>query len=64
MMDLLRRNLPGAHVARFAYRAVRPLFDTAPFSVCGKVETGGKTVKLWAKDSAGWLTMDAGATLA
>jgi 3-methylfumaryl-CoA hydratase len=64
LMDLVRRNLPEARVARFAYRAVRPLFDTAPFSVCGKVEADGKTVKLWAIDAAGWLAMDASATLA
>ena len=64
LMDLLRRNLPEARVARFAFRAVRPLFDIAPFSVCGKVEADGKTVRLWAKDAAGSLTMDASATLA
>src|SRR5450759_4160493 len=64
LIDLLRRNLPDARVARFAFRAVRPLFDIAPFSVCGKVEADGKTIKLWAKDGAGWLTMDASATLA
>jgi 3-methylfumaryl-CoA hydratase len=64
LLDLLRRNLPDARVASFAFRAVRPLFDIAPFSVCGKVEADGKTVKLWAKDSAGWLTLDATAVLA
>ena len=64
LMDLLRRNLQDARVARFAFRAVRPLFDIAPFSVCGKVEADGKTVKLWAKDSEGCLTMDATAVLA
>jgi 3-methylfumaryl-CoA hydratase len=64
LMDLLRRNLPDARVTRFAFRAVRPLFDIAPFSVCGRVEADGKTVKLWAKDAAGWLTMDATAVLA
>jgi 3-methylfumaryl-CoA hydratase len=64
LMDLLRRNLQDARVARFAFRAVRPLFDIAPFSVCGKVEADGKTVKLWAKDAEGCLTMDATAVLA
>lgn len=64
LMDLLRRNLPGARVARFAFRAVRPLFDIAPFSLCGKVEADGKTVKLWAKDAEGSMTLDATAVLA
>ena len=64
LMDLLRRNIADAIVASFTFRAVKPLFDIAPFSVCGKVEADGKTVRLWAKDAEGWLTMDATATLA
>jgi 3-methylfumaryl-CoA hydratase len=64
LMDLLRRNLPNAVVKQFSFRAVKPLFDTAPFSVCGKLEEDGKTVRLWAKDAQGWLTMEASAELA
>lgn len=63
LMDLLRRQLPDAEVESFSFRAVKPLFDTAPFSVCGRVEDDGKTVTLWAKDADGWLTMSATATL-
>jgi 3-methylfumaryl-CoA hydratase len=64
LMDLLRRNLPDAVVKQFSFRAIKPLFDTAPFSVCGKLEEDGKTVRLWAKDAQGWLTMEASAELA
>jgi 3-methylfumaryl-CoA hydratase len=64
LIDLLRRNMPGATVASFSFRAARPLFAIAPFSVCGWPEGDGKTIKLWAKDTDGWLTMDATATLA
>jgi 3-methylfumaryl-CoA hydratase len=64
LLDLLRRNLPDATVARFAFRAVDPLFDTAPFSVCGRVEQDEKSIRLWASDAAGHLAMDATATLA
>ncbi|RZI42348.1 acyl-CoA dehydrogenase [Herbaspirillum sp. HC18] len=64
LMDLLRRNLPQAQVTKFSFRAVKPLFDIAPFTVCGKVEDGGKSVLLWAKDANGALCMDASATLA
>jgi 3-methylfumaryl-CoA hydratase len=64
LMDLLRRNLPNAVVKQFSFRAIKPLFDTAPFSVCGKLEEDGKTVRLWAKDAQGWLTMEASAELA
>ena len=64
LLDLLRRNRPLATVSRFVFRAVKPLFDVTPFSVCGRLEGDGKTVKLWAKDAEGWLAMDATATLA
>nr|WP_311527002.1 MaoC family dehydratase N-terminal domain-containing protein [uncultured Ralstonia sp.] len=63
LVDLLRRHMPDAQLTGFAFRAVRPLFDIAPFSVCGKPEADGKTVKLWAKDASGWLAMEATATL-
>jgi len=61
LMDLLRRNLPDANVATFKFKAVRPTFDLHPFKVNGQRE--GNTVKLWAQDHEGWLTMDAVATL-
>jgi len=64
LLDLVRRNLPHATVARFAFRAVKPLFDSAPFSVSGRVENDDKTIRLWAADAAGELAMDATATLA
>jgi 3-methylfumaryl-CoA hydratase len=64
LLDSLRRNLPQAPVARFEFRAVKPLFDIAPFSVCGKPQEDGRTVKLWARSSEGHLAMDATATLA
>lgn len=59
LLDLLRRNLPDANVASFSFRAVRPLFDTAPFAVCGKAPADGKSAQLWAKDAEGWLAMEA-----
>jgi len=64
LMDLLRRNLPDAEVKQFSFRAVKPLFDIAPFFVCGKVEADGKSVALWARDAGGALCMDASAMLA
>ena len=63
LMDLLRRNAPGADVASFRFKAVRPTFDLHPFQVNGQLQPDGKTVKLWAQDHEGWLTMDAVATL-
>ena len=45
------------------FKAVRPTFDLHPFRVNGQPQADGKTVKLWAQDHEGWLTMDAIATL-
>ena len=64
LADLLRRNLPGRAVAGLTFRAMSPLFDTAPFSVCGQPEDNGKTVRLWAGNATGGLAMDATAALA
>ena len=64
LMDLLRRHAPSATVRAFEFKAVRPTFDIHPFSVHGEPSADGKTVHLWGRDHAGWLTMDATATLA
>jgi len=63
LLDLLRRSLPGARVASFDFRAVRPTFDLHPFSVHGKPSSDGKTIELWAQDHEGFLTMQGTATL-
>ena len=63
LMDLLRRQMPDADVASFRFKAVRPTFDLRPFHVQGQPQADGKTVRLWASDHEGWLTMDATAQL-
>jgi 3-methylfumaryl-CoA hydratase len=63
LLDLLRRNLADASITSLSFRAVRPLFDIAPFSVCGKAASDGKAVQLWATDSEGSLAMEATAGL-
>ena len=63
LLDLLRHRLPDAEVARYEFRAVRPTFDINPFHVCGEPGADGRTFHLWAKDHAGWLTMDATAVI-
>jgi 3-methylfumaryl-CoA hydratase len=64
LLDLLRRNLGDATVTSLSFRAMRPLFDIAPFRVCGNVASDGKTAQLWATDSEGCLAMEATAGLA
>lgn len=63
LMDLLRRQMPDADVASFRFKAVRPTFDLHPFHVNGQPAADGKTVRLFASDHEGWLTMDATAVL-
>jgi 3-methylfumaryl-CoA hydratase len=58
LLDLLRRELPLAQVKGFTFKALKPLFDIAPFEVCGRM-LDNKTVKLWAQSSDGYLAMDA-----
>nr|MDP2190275.1 MaoC family dehydratase N-terminal domain-containing protein [Rhodoferax sp.] len=64
LVDLLRKNLPDASLSHFEFRAVRPVFDVAPFKLHGAPAPDGKTVRLWTEDHEGWLTMQATATLA
>jgi 3-methylfumaryl-CoA hydratase len=61
LVDLLRRNRPRARLTRYAFRALRPLYDTAPFATCGLPEAGGEAARLWTHDSEGAVTMDASA---
>jgi 3-methylfumaryl-CoA hydratase len=63
LLDLLRHERPEAEVLEYRFRAIRPTFDINPFSVCGAPQPDGKTVRLWAKDHDGWLTMDATAVI-
>ena len=63
LLDLLRRQVPDAVVARFSFRAVSPLFDIAPFTVNAR-RGGNGSLALWAANADGGLAMDAQATLA
>lgn len=63
LLDLLQRERPDAVVRRYAFRAVKPLCDIAPFEVCGRM-TGEDSVALWSRDAQGHLTMEASAELA
>jgi 3-methylfumaryl-CoA hydratase len=63
LLDLLRRERPDAVVTRFEFKAVSPLFDTHPFTVCGKPD-GDRRVALWAARHDGALAMQASAEIA
>lgn len=63
LLDLLRRQYPEAKLKSFNYRAASPLFDTAPFRVCGKPEAEDGLVRLWAENAQGGLAMQGMAQL-
>jgi 3-methylfumaryl-CoA hydratase len=61
LADLLRRH-SNAPLRSLRFRAVSPLFDNAPFAVCGTPEPGGKA-SLWAQNAEGALAMKAEAVM-
>jgi 3-methylfumaryl-CoA hydratase len=58
LVDLLRRHRPEAVLERFAFKALHPVFDTAPLTLCG-AEAGPGRWRLWVVDAAGRTTMQA-----
>jgi len=63
LLDLLRRRLPGASLAKFSFKALRPTFDTSPFTVDGGPGDGDGHFRLWSTDNQGELAMEAEAWL-
>ena len=57
MQDALTQ-CPDARPVRFEFKAVSPLFDTAPFEICGKHAEPG-AMDLWARGPDGALAMRA-----
>ena len=62
LADLVRRALPDHAITRFRFRAVKAVFDDAPFTICGRRD-GENAVALWVRDGAGDLCVDAAAEL-
>jgi len=58
LMDLCRRE-SGRRMSKFDYRAVSPLFDTAPFTVHGQPSDNDDSAQLWAAGTDGNLAMTA-----
>ena len=61
LLDLLRHQYPARAVRDFSFRALAPVYDTAPFSVHGTPDDGG--VALWVRREDGGLAMSGRATL-
>jgi 3-methylfumaryl-CoA hydratase len=62
LLETLRANHADRAVASFEFKAVSPLFDTAPFTVAGRVEASA--AQLWARGPQGQLAMSASAEFA
>ena len=57
LLDLALQEQPDRRIASYRFRAVSPLFDTAPFRIAG--QSSGDEVALWAANSEGQLAMQA-----
>ena len=57
MVELVRARHPEAPVTAFAFRALRPIFDTAPFTVAGRLAEDRRGAALWVADPGGLLAM-------
>ncbi|RMD64869.1 MAG: acyl-CoA dehydrogenase [Alphaproteobacteria bacterium] len=55
MIELVRTARPGTRVAGFTFRALRPVFDTAPFTVAGRPDAEG--ADLWVTGADGFVAM-------
>ena len=58
LLDLVRRERRDAAVERFQFKALRPTFDTSPFTLEGDPD-GDRHVKLWSTDNHGATAVEA-----
>jgi 3-methylfumaryl-CoA hydratase len=63
LLDLLRREHPESEVREFSFKARRPLFDIAPFSVHGRADRANQFT-LWTLYPDGHVAVEASATIA
>lgn len=63
LLDLLQSQLPAATITHFQFKAIRPTLDLHPFRLNAQPSADGKSVRLWAEDHEGWLTMQGNAEL-
>ena len=62
LMALCLTERPEVPLATFEVRMLRPLFDIAPFTICGKPAPDGASAELWAANPEGALAAQASAT--
>ena len=57
LLDLALQAQPERRIAAYSFRAISPLFDTAPFRIAGR--PGANGIELWAANPEGQLAMEA-----
>ena len=63
MLELLWKNLPDCRVRSFEFKALRPVFDTHPFTVHGTNPNAEGSTSLWVADHEGFLCMQGSANI-
>ena len=61
MLELLAGSQPRMLPIEFEFRAIHPIFDRQPFTVCCNKPDSGGAVKLWVKNDAGALCLQGSA---
>jgi len=59
LLAMCRTERPDDALTGFDFRFMRPLFDTAPFTLAGRVGDDAATASLWAANAEGHLSMTA-----
>jgi 3-methylfumaryl-CoA hydratase len=57
LLDLARDHLPGKRFTNFEFRAIAPIFDTAPCMLLGEPDIARRHINLWALTPLGAVAM-------
>jgi len=64
LLDLVRYHLPDAFVIGFEFKLLRPTFDLHPYRLNAQPAADGTSVRVWAQNHEGWLTLQGTVKLA
>jgi len=64
LLNLVRCHLPDAFVIGFEFKLLRPTFDLCPYRLNAQPAADGTSVRVWAQDHEGWLTLQGTVKLA
>jgi len=57
LLNLVRCQLPDATISQLSFKLMRPTFDQRPLRLHAQPAPDGRSVRVWASDHEGWLTM-------